>query len=58
MLQVEHRAMASASMGDGDPELKTDEALSSVTDFVTDVMIQLSECTDDDQIRNFSNDTG
>ena len=50
--------MASASMGDGDPELKTDEALSSVTDFVTDVMIQLSECTDDDQIRNFSNDTG
>ncbi len=47
-----------ASFEEGDPELKTDEALSTLTDFVTDVMIQLTDATDDEQILTFSNDTG
>ena len=43
---------------DGDPMYKTDEALSTLTDFVTDVMIQLCEGADNEQVQSFSNDTG
>ena len=43
---------------DGDPMYKTDEALSSLTDFVTDVMIQLCDDADNGQVQTFSNDTG
>lgn len=52
------KVMAFPGLDDGDPELKTDEALSSLTDFVTDVIIQLSDATDDNRILSFSNDTG
>ena len=51
--------MASLAPGDGDPLYKTDEALSSLTDCVTDVIIQLSDSGDDNiQILTFSNNTG
>ena len=43
---------------DGDPMYKTDEALSTLTDFVTDVMIQLCEGAENEQVQSFSNDTG
>ena len=43
---------------DGDPMYKTDEALSTLTDFVTDVMIQLCDGADNEQAQSFSNDTG
>ena len=46
-------------MESGDPEYKTDEALCSLTDCVTEVMMQLSEVGGDNvQIQTFSNETG
>ena len=46
------------STEDSDPMYKTDEALSSLTDFVTDVMLQLCEAADNGEVQSFSNYTG
>ena len=54
-----NQPMASLAPDDGDPLYKTDEALSSLLDFVSDVIIQLSEAADQNtQILTFSNNTG
>ena len=46
-------------MEEGDPEYRTDEALSSLSEFVAEVMVVLSESGEDNlRIQSFSNDTG